>query len=71
MSAEDTTPGPARDPDAGLPADRPRGLLGRIVSGALSYGVVILIMWFVVQRLSSTGQVGDAIAAITWIARSS
>ncbi len=67
MSAEDTTPGPARDPDAGLPADRPRGLLGRIVSGALSYGVVILIMWFVVQRLSSTGQVGDAIAAITWI----
>ena len=37
------------------------------MSGALSYGVVILIMWFVVQRLSSTGQVGDAIAAITWI----
>jgi uncharacterized membrane protein YbhN (UPF0104 family) len=37
--------------DAGLPADRPRGLARRILSGFLSYGVVVLCVWFLVRSV--------------------
>ena len=37
--------------DVGLPADRPRGIGRRIVSGFLSYGVVILCIWFLFRSV--------------------
>ena len=43
----------ADDDTEKLPKDRPRGVLGRIVSGALSYGVVALIIWFLIQQLTT------------------
>jgi uncharacterized protein (TIRG00374 family) len=50
---------------AGLPTDRPRGIFGRILSGVLSYGVVILIMWFTVEKLTTPEEAESGIAAIT------
>jgi len=42
-------------PDAeGLPADRPRGVLRRMVTGVLTYGVVLAVLIFAVGRLRST-----------------
>jgi uncharacterized protein (TIRG00374 family) len=53
-------------PDAeGLPLDRPRGVGRRILSGVGSYGVVLLIFWFLFQKLSSTGDMGASLSLIT------
>ena len=50
--------------DEGLPADRPRSVGRRIVSGVLSYGVVLLAVWFLVTN-SETGSWSSAVALIT------
>lgn len=52
----------ARD-DEGLPADRPRGIGRRIVSGFLSYGVVVLCIVFLVHSVQGE----DFAAAVTLI----
>ncbi len=49
-----------------LPKDRPRGVLGRILSGVLSYGVVGLIIWFLVQQLTTPSQSESALESITF-----
>lgn len=42
-------------PDAeGLPADRPRKVLRKLVSGVLTYGVILAILMFAVGRLRDT-----------------
>ena len=42
-------------PDAeGLPADRPRGVLRRMATGVLSYGVILAVLLFAYGRLRST-----------------
>jgi uncharacterized protein (TIRG00374 family) len=53
-------------PDAeGLPSDRPRGVLRRILSGVLSYGVVIAVFWFLFAKLSGSGNLGESLSLIT------
>ena len=49
-----------------LPKDRPHGIFHRILSGVLSYGFVLLVIWFLVQKLSSPGQLSAALESITW-----
>ena len=74
--APDTAPGAARTPDAeldraldpaldteGLPTDRPRTVGRRIMSGVVSYGVVIFAVWYLLTHL----QTGDWTAAIALI----
>ena len=57
--------GGAPDDEAlALPADRPRGLGRQILSGALSYGVVVLVLWFVFQKLSNPDTVTSAFELI-------
>jgi putative heme transporter len=51
---------------AGLPKDRPRGVTRKIVAGVLSYGVVVLALWYLVSGLESTSESGAALARITW-----
>jgi uncharacterized protein (TIRG00374 family) len=64
---EETGSDPAAQPDdAGLPADRPHGVGHRIVSGFLSYGVVILALWFLVTNLSSE-DMSAAVGLITGV----
>ena len=50
--------------DEGLPTDRPRTVGRRIVSGVLSYGVVLLAIWFLLTSLQS-GDWASAVALIT------
>ena len=63
----DTAAGPAPagslDPD-GLPTDRPRTVGRRIMSGVVSYGVVIFAVWYLLTHLQ-TGDWSDAVALIT------
>jgi len=74
--APDTAPGTAPTPDAeldaaldpaldteGLPTDRPRTVGRRIMSGVVSYGVVIFAVWYLLTHL----QTGDWTAAIALI----
>jgi len=74
--APDTAPGAAPTPDAeldaaldpaldteGLPTDRPRTVGRRIMSGVVSYGVVIFAVWYLLTHL----QTGDWTAAIALI----
>ncbi|MFI5100187.1 MAG: YbhN family protein [Actinomycetes bacterium] len=53
--------------DAGLPKDRPHGVARRVVSGVLSYGVVVLALWYLFGELHSTSESADAISLITWV----
>ena len=53
--------------DAGLPKDRPQGVARRILSGVLSYGVVVLALWYLFSELHSTTESADAISLITWV----
>jgi uncharacterized protein (TIRG00374 family) len=56
---------PAGTLDAeGLPADRPRTVGRRIVSGLFSYGVVVLAVWYLITSLQS-GEWTSAVALIT------
>ena len=50
--------------DEGLPTDRPRTVGRRIVSGVVSYGVVVLAIWFLLTSLQS-GDWTSAVALIT------
>jgi len=50
-----------------LPKDRPRGVMRRIMSGVLSYGVVIFALWYLFSQLNSSDQSAQALALITWI----
>ena len=56
-------PGDVLD-DEGLPTDRPRTVGRRIVSGVVSYGVVVLAIWFLLTSLQS-GDWTSAVALIT------
>jgi putative heme transporter len=51
--------------DEGLPRDRPKGVFGKIVSGALSYGVVVAVFWFLFNKLSSADSMGSSLALIS------
>ncbi len=51
--------------EEGLPRDRPKGVLGKILSGLLSYGVVLVVFWLLYRKLSATGTSGDSLALIT------
>jgi putative heme transporter len=56
---------PAGPLDAeGLPADRPRTVGRRIVSGLFSYGVVVFAIWYLLTSLQS-GEWTSAVALIT------
>lgn len=52
--------------DHGLPKDRPRGVIRTIVSGFLSYGVVIIALLFLFSKMEGAKSTGDALALITW-----
>jgi len=52
--------------DRGLPPDRPRGIIRRILSGFLSYGVVIIALLFLFSKMEGAENTGDAFALITW-----
>ncbi|MDP2014145.1 MAG: hypothetical protein Q8L05_07970, partial [Actinomycetota bacterium] len=52
--------------DAGLPKDRPRGIIRRILSGLLTYGVVIIALLFLFSKMEGAENTGDALALITW-----
>ena len=60
---------PGNDPvgvidDEGLPADRPRTVGRRILSGVVSYGIVVLAVWFLITSLQA-GAWTSAVALIT------
>ena len=52
--------------DAGLPKDRPRGIIRRILSGFLSYGVVIIALLFLFSKMEGAEDTGEAFSLITW-----
>ncbi len=52
--------------DTGLPKDRPRGIIRRIFSGLLSYGVVIVALLFLFSKMEGAENTGDALGLITW-----
>ena len=58
-------PGETSD-DAGLPKDRPHGVLRRIISGVLSYGVVVFALWYLFSQLHTSTESQSALALITW-----
>jgi uncharacterized protein (TIRG00374 family) len=51
--------------EEGLPEERPHGIGRRILSGVLSYGVVVFALWFLVASLHGSDQSAEAIARIT------
>ncbi len=51
--------------EEGLPQDRPKGVLGKIISGALSYGVVLVVFYFLYTKVAGVGSAGDSLALIT------
>jgi putative heme transporter len=55
------------DLDAELPKDRPRSVGRTIVSGVLSYGVVILAIWFLYKSLYAESDEPITLAPITWV----
>lgn len=60
LGPSDPTP---EDVDA-LVGSPPRSLGRRLLSGVLTYGVVVLALWFLVKQLRSSGGIGDALALI-------
>jgi uncharacterized protein (TIRG00374 family) len=61
LGPSDPTP-EAVDAMVGSP---PRSFARRLLSGLLTYGVVALALWYLVQQLSGTGDITDALALIT------
>ncbi len=51
--------------DEGLPKDRPRGVLHKIWSGFLSYGVVVICLVFLFTKLDDSEDMSTAFAMIT------
>jgi len=71
-AASDGPSNPQGDPTAipdgkpnNQPAERPHRVVRRIARGILSYGVVILALWFLVNNLQSTTGLSSAISLIT------
>jgi uncharacterized membrane protein YbhN (UPF0104 family) len=60
-STEDTATG---GNDDGLPYDRPRSVGSKILSGLLSYGVVVFAVWYLLSHVS-TGEWSSAVGLIT------
>jgi len=52
------------DPE-GLPRDRPRSILRKIIGGTLSYGVIVLVFWSLHAKVSSASSAGMELAPIT------
>jgi putative heme transporter len=61
LGPSDPTP-EAVDAMVGSP---PRSFARRLLSGLLTYGVVALALWYLVQQLSGTGDITEALALIT------
>ena len=51
---------------AGLPKDRPHGVARRIISGVLSYGVVVFALWYLFSQLHTSAESQSALTLITW-----
>ncbi|MDO9484735.1 MAG: YbhN family protein [Actinomycetota bacterium] len=69
MTTPDGSPASTPDDDigdTGLPKDRPRGIIRRIFSGLLSYGVVIVALLFLFSKMEGAENTGDAFALMTW-----
>ena len=49
----------------GLPRDRPRAILRKIIGGALSYGVILIVFWSLWNKLDEARSSGQQIAPIT------
>jgi uncharacterized membrane protein YbhN (UPF0104 family) len=56
---------PTQAPDEDLPAAPPRSLGRRLASAALSYGVVVLALWFLFTQMSAADDWTSALALIT------
>jgi len=69
MASESNAPGELEDtglPDEeGVPRDRPRGVVRKMLSGFLSYGVVILVFVFLLPKLTSTDDLATSLSLIT------
>ncbi len=52
--------------EEGLPGDRPRRVLRRMIHGVLSYGVLILVLYFLLSRLTTTNW-QNVLSQISWI----
>ncbi len=66
-TSQPTSPPPDLAVDSeGLPADRPHGVGRRILRGFLSYGVIFLALWFLLNNLQSTDGLSSAVNLITW-----
>ncbi|MFA7323098.1 MAG: YbhN family protein [Candidatus Nanopelagicales bacterium] len=57
----------ANPDDADLPKDRPQGVIRRIISGLVSYGVVVLALWFLFNKLTSSAGLPSAVSLITGV----
>jgi uncharacterized membrane protein YbhN (UPF0104 family) len=51
--------------DEGLPAERPHGVGRRILSGFLSYGVVVIALWYLFRQMTAGGDWTSALSLIT------
>jgi uncharacterized protein (TIRG00374 family) len=51
--------------DEGLPKERPHGIGRRILSGVLSYGLVVVVLWYLFSSLHDSDQSAEAISRIT------
>jgi uncharacterized membrane protein YbhN (UPF0104 family) len=58
-------PDPGSPDQEGLPRDRPRSVLRRIVGGALSYGVILVVFWSLLGKLREAQTAGLELAPIT------
>ncbi len=58
---------PGDPDDEGLPGDRPRGILRRIIGGAFSYGVVAIVLVSMFRKLSDASDAGVELAPVTAI----
>ncbi len=69
MADQQATPDAVEDtglPDEeGVPKDRPRGVLRKMLSGFLSYGVVVLVFVFLLPKLTSTDDISASLSLIT------
>jgi putative heme transporter len=58
-------PDPGAPDREGLPKDRPRSVLRRIIGGALSYGVILVVFWSLLGKLREAQSSGLELAPIT------
>lgn len=58
-------PDTGRPDHEGLPKDRPRGILRKIISGALSYGVILIVFGSLFTKLTDQSGSGLDVAPVT------